>query len=63
MKKIDYRATIESIRHASLRGDISYEEAKARVQPLLDEMNAKGEKIAKEYGKRYKKLTFGYVFR
>lgn len=61
---MEYRMKIGEIKQLYLQGKISYEEAQAKVQPLLDEMNAKVEKIAKEFGrKKPAKLTFGYVFR
>lgn len=60
---IDYRTQIKKIRGAYQRGEISLEEAEAYVLPMLEEMNKKGEKIAKKFGRKYKKLTFSYVFR
>lgn len=60
---MDYRVKIEQIRHSFNRGEISYEQAKAQVLPMLEEMNAKGAKIAKKFGKKFNKITFGYVFR
>lgn len=63
MKKIDYRTEIEKIRHQYLKGKITLDEAKAIVNPMLNKMNVIGEKIAKEHGMRFHKLTFGYVFR
>ena len=60
---MNYRSQILKIRSDYLHGKITIDQAKELVQPLLDEMNKKGEVIAKEHGKRYKKLTFGYVFR
>ena len=60
---MDYRQQIHAIKGEYLRGEISYEVAKERVNILLVEMNKKGAKIAKQFGKSYKKLTFGYVFR
>ncbi len=63
MSKIDYRSKILDIRSDYLRGKITLDEAKSLVLPLLNEMNIRGEKIAKEFGKKFNKLTFGYVFR
>lgn len=60
---MDYREQIQTIRSDYLRGKISLDDAKGAVQPLLDVMNKKGEVVAKQHGKRFKKLTFGYVFR
>lgn len=60
---MEYREQIEQIKATYLKGKISYEEAKNKVEALLVIMNEKGAKIAKKFGKNYKKLTFGYIFR
>ncbi len=60
---MEYRIKIEQIKAQYLQGKISYDEAKSQVEALLIPMNKKGAEIAKKYGKHYKKLTFGYVFR
>lgn len=60
---MDYRAQIQQIRSEMLAGRITYAEAKAKVKPLLDEMNAKGAAISKEHGMRFKPLSFAYVMR
>ncbi len=59
----NYRAQIQAVRGQYLRGEIDLDQAKAKVQPMLDAMNAKGKEISKEHGMRYKPLSFGYVFR
>lgn len=60
---MENRAKIEFIRGQYQHGQISLDEAKLLVQPILDDINQKAAKIAKAYGKRFKKITFGYVFR
>ena len=60
---MDYREKIGLIKSRYLLGDISYEQTKSLVEDMLVEMNTKGAKIAKKFKKKYKKLTFGYVFR
>lgn len=60
---MDYRTKIEKIRMAYLKGEITLEQAESYVLPMLVEMNQKGAKIAKKFGKKYIKLTFNYVFR
>lgn len=60
---MEYRTQIQKIRGAYQRGEITLEQAQSYVEPLLKEMNRKGEVIAKKFGKKYKKLTFSYVFR
>ncbi len=60
---MNYRTKILAIRSDYLHGKITLDEAKALVEPLLVKMNEKGQKISKEFNKKYKPLTFGYVFR
>lgn len=57
------RAKIETIRGQYLGGKITLDQARSLVQPLLDDMNIRGAKIAKKFGRKYYKLTFNYVFR
>ena len=61
--KENYRAQIESIRSEFLHGHITLDEAKTKVEPILKEMNDRGEKLAKEFGMKFKKFTFSYIFR
>ncbi len=58
-----YRAMIQIIRSEYLNGDITLNQARAKVMPVLDSMNAIGRRIAKEHRQKYKQLTFSYVFR
>ena len=60
---MEYREKIQKIRHSFLIGDIELDKAKELVAPLLEEMNTKAKRIAKENGFKFKKLTFNYVFR
>lgn len=60
---MDYRVHIQAIRGQYLRGEIDLDQARAKVEPLLKEMNEKAKVISKEYGGHFKPLTFGYVFR
>lgn len=62
-KGIENRTKVELIRASYQHGDISLDEAKKLVKPILDDINSKGERIAKEYGKKHKPLTFSYIFR
>ena len=39
-------------------GQIDYDEARIKAQPILDLMNKKGEVIAKKFGKKYSKISF-----
>ena len=60
---MNYRQKILKIRSDYLQGRIDLETAKNRVKPLLELMNEKGAQISKEHGRKFTKLTFGYVFR
>lgn len=61
--KKDFRSIIQGIKYMFLHEEITYEEAKDLVAPLLKEMNEIGSEVAKKHDKRYTPLTFGYVFR
>lgn len=60
---MDYRAQIQAVRGEYLRGNLDLDQAKAKVLPLLEEMNKKAKEIAKENKMPFKPFTFGYVFR
>jgi uncharacterized protein YuzE len=60
---MENRIKIGQIRGMYLKGSITLEKAEELVGDLLVDINKKGEAVAKEYGKKYKKLTFNYVFR
>lgn len=57
------RVKIEQIRARYLLGEITLDEAKTLVAPILADINTKGVVIAKQFGKKFYKMTFGYVFR
>ena len=59
----DYRNAIEYIRFKMVKGLITYDEAKAEAQPIIDEMNKKGLEIAEKYGKKFKGFTFSSLMR
>ncbi len=60
---MNFRNEILKIRSDYLKGKIDFDTAKGLVNPLLVTMNDTGLQIAKEHGKKFKKLTFNYVFR
>lgn len=60
---MEFRSNIQFIRSQYLKGVITLDDAKASIKPMLEIMNERGVKIAKEHGKKFSKLTFGYVFR
>lgn len=51
------------IRGRLLVGIISYDEAKAEAQPIIDDLNKKGQDIAKKHNKRFYGLTFSGIMR
>jgi len=59
----DYRNQIDHIRGQLLSGRISYDEAKATAQPIINQMNEIGRKIAAKYGKKHHDFTFATLMR
>lgn len=57
------RNAIESIRHRMNSGELTYEQAQAEAQPIIDAMNARMAEISKEHGFKPKKLSFKYLMR
>lgn len=57
------RAKIAEIRMKLLRGVITYEEARKDAEPYLQHMNRRGAEIAKEYGCKFKPVTFAALMR
>ena len=60
---LDNRQKIQDIRRRMLSGEITYDQAKAEAQPIIDQINATGAAIAKKYGKRATKLQFAAIMR
>lgn len=63
MSGADYRIKIETIKMKMLHGLLTYEEAKAEAQPIIDEMNIKAQEIARRHRRRHKKFTFNQLMR
>lgn len=57
------RAKIDLIKVRLYGGQITFAQAMEEVEPLVDEMNAKGKEIARKYKRRYTKITASYVLR
>lgn len=51
-------AQARGIHFAMRHKAITYEEAKKRVEPMLERLNKAGKQIAQKYGIRYRKITF-----
>lgn len=58
-----FREQINEIRNEMLSGRLTYDEAKAKAQPIIDEINQKGREIAAKYGKKHHDFTFAYLMR
>lgn len=54
---------IENIKAELINGIISYDDAKAKAQPVIDELNRKAREIAKKYGKKHHNFTFAGLMR
>lgn len=59
----DLRDKITEIRNAMLSGLLSYDEAREKAQPIIDEMNKRGREIAAKYGKRFRGFSFASLMR
>ena len=57
------RTEIALIRAKLLRGVLTYDEAQKLAEPCIERMNKRGAEIAKEFGQRFKPLTFRYLMR
>ncbi len=57
------RDKIQFIKAEFMAGGITYDEAKAKAQPVIDEMNLVAKRVAKEHGMRHKPISFINVFR
>jgi len=57
------RILITNLRYRLLQGLLTYEEARAEAQPIIDRTNACGAEIARESGMRFKPFTFSYLIR
>jgi hypothetical protein len=58
-----YRQFFFDLRGKLLTGMVTYDQAIEIAQPVLNEMNAKGEMIAKKHGKKYRKISYVSVLR
>jgi hypothetical protein len=59
----DNRAKIMGIKGRMQAGQITYDQAKAEAQPIIDAINAKAKLIAKKYKKRPQLVSFAAIMR
>lgn len=59
----DIRLIAEQARNEYRSGQITREEAQAKIQPYLDAVNAKAIELAKKYNQKPKKAFFGSYVR
>jgi len=62
-KAIDNRSKIDAIKKMMASGQLSYADAKAVAQPVIDNINDDMAVIAKKHGKRHSKIGFTYLMR
>lgn len=60
---VELKMKIEVVRYELHTGKLSYDEAKEKAQPIIDEMNKRGKEIAKKYKKRFKGFQFAALMR
>lgn len=54
----EFRDIIDSIRADMARGVLTYDEARAKAQPVIDEMNRVAREITKKHGKKHQDFSF-----
>lgn len=59
----ELRDRIDEIRGALVHGELSYDEAQVKARPIIDEMNRRGQEVAKKYGKSFRPFTFASLMR
>ena len=59
----EFKDLLDVIRRDMINGILTYEEAKEKAQPIIDEMNEIARGIAKKYGKKHQDFTFSKLMR
>ena len=60
---IDNQQKIASIRNRMLNGTLSYEQAKAEAQPIINDINATAAQLARKYRLPARKVSFAELMR
>ena len=58
MFSTEFSNKVMEVKRKLMFGNITYEQAKAELEPILNEANRKGREIAAKYSKRYNPLSF-----
>lgn len=59
----EYKDLLDVIRRDMINGVLTYDEAREKAQPIIDEMNEIARGIAKKYGKKHQDFTFSKLMR
>ena len=59
----EFKDLLDVIRRDMMNGVLTYDEAKEKAQPIIDEMNEIARGIAKKYGKKHQDFTFSKLMR
>lgn len=59
----EFKDLLDVIRRDMMNGVLTYDEAKEKAQPIIDEMNELARGIAKKYGKKHQDFTFSKLMR
>ncbi len=60
---MNLRDTANKLRGQMLRGEITLDEAKVVLAPLVTEADKRGAELAKQHGVRYKKISMAALLR
>jgi hypothetical protein len=60
---VENQAKIQNIRRRMLCHDITYEQAKAEAQPVIDDINTAAKRLAKKYNLPARKVSFAAMMR
>jgi hypothetical protein len=60
---MNFKESIENIRQQLLRKEISYQEAKVKVTPLVVEFNKKAAEIARKHKRKFRPISIVGIFR
>lgn len=62
-KAVNNRVRMQDIKKRFVCGELTYEQAKAEAEPLIEEIYQQSKAIAKKYNKRAIRLSFASLMR